>query len=192
MKKNYLMLAVFISTILLSSCSNGYKKQICSPEFRVDLPIFDGSYAHTIQFPETFEIVKLPLYLERIDKGVYVDEEGEKSYVCQINNKLLIESKDQNKDIYTSSLIEMFGDNVLFSPLGFNTKELDKDDIPYEIIEKPESLKKSRYEAFFETVENNDSFLLVDNSVLENPQAIVKYLRKNSPISIKAEKVQAK
>jgi len=178
------LLAFWLGLFLLSSCNNGYKKQICTVDKRVDVSVFDGSYMLQSQDLTDFRIFKMPYYLERMEKGVYQNEEGGLVYVCEFDKQLYIETKMEKTDAYYLMKFDIFKDFFIMTPFGFDREELDKFGISYQIIEVANDPKVRKYRSLFLNKEENDNepenVLIVDNNDIESAEKFLHLLHPSS------------
>lgn len=142
--------------LILSGC-NEYTASICKENVRADVNGFEGSYRFATYDQDTSSTESSSIEIRRIEKGVYGMGDSGSSYTCLIDGKLLIESKNDQTQRYSSYFL-VKSDNGWDLQFGaFDRSDLDSSKIPYQVANR---------------TLGTGSTLVVDNSQLKDPSRL--------------------
>lgn len=153
---------------MLTSCV-AFKKPLCLPQYRVDIPNFEGRYELKMYDPYELQIKQTEDEIVRLSTGIYKIS-TETLFVCKIDNYIFAETKNPENGLYEISGIERREDG------GFNAvidatdvRLLEKYKVPYEVIEQ----KSPRHASMVKDLKAK--LIVLDNSSL-NPQFVLQLL----------------
>lgn len=132
-----LRLSIFMSLFGLIGC-NEMTHQLCSSDRLSDFPALEQPHKISLYDAKTFQMIDLVSNNIRKGKGIYApssDPEGTLIYTCEIAGKRIAESFSKKFNTWSFQVIESTPNGYDSAWLAFDRADLDKAQIPYEIVE---------------------------------------------------------
>ncbi len=131
------MLALLLSFFSILGC-NEMTHQLCTSERLSDFPALEQPHRISLYDAKTFQMIDLVSKNVRKSKGVYAagsEADAPQIFTCEIAGRRIVESYSSKFKTWSFQVLEPSANGYDTAWLAFDRSDLDRAQVPYEIIE---------------------------------------------------------